>query len=830
MDNKAYDGQEFPVRGYRPIALTLTGFKGIRSGLGRDTLRLDLEALAGDATLVAIAGANGRGKTTVMDNLHPYLVMPSRAGSDGLGAFSYYDHVFLPESQKELTWEHRGHRYKSQLVFRVNGKRKTEAFLFEQSGSQWKPVVLADGTVSDGKVDIYEQAVRELLGPPETFFTSVFSAQGKRPLSSYRNGEIKGLLADLLGLDQVRQQGERAAETARLLKNGLAVIRQEQAGEATEIARLAGQLSSLADSDAVLSRTLAEREAAARSLEAARASEAVVMADSQAAAETDKRRTDLSVERDRAAGGARAALQRVADEIGRLDVRAGALAQRAAARKRQHAEQRARLVRQRDAHRQSCAGAGRVAWASRKLVVAEQAAQLRAGRATTAQALADKADQLRGKVRLLTQQIEGIEREAGLVSLRHADLQRRIGLTAEVPCVGTDLQGRCKLLGDARDAQALLPSVDGQIAALRERRRAAEAERAGLSEELRPMAEAAELRNVAERRLELASARWSGLARLAAREGEMRQAQAALAAVEAELGVLPDDAPAEADEEVADRADIEAARTRLIAERDGVNAERDASIGRIAAAIAALPAAFDRGRLDLARRASVAAEVGLRSAEQAYLAAVRVQERQAALQAQHGRVSGEAAVSSARASNVESELSGWTLLARCLSNDGVIALDIDDAGPTLAGLANDLLLACYGRRFTLEIRTQVATAKGEMREGFDIVVHDGDGGESKSVTLLSGGERVWINECLTRAIALYLAGSAGREYSTLFCDEADGPLDPGRKRMFMDMKREVIRLGGYQREFFVSQTPELTAMADKVIDLDAFVLPEGAAK
>jgi exonuclease SbcC len=39
--------------------------------------------------------------------------------------------------------------------------------------------------------------------------------------------------------------------------------------------------------------------------------------------------------------------------------------------------------------------------------------------------------------------------------------------------------------------------------------------------------------------------------------------------------------------------------------------------------------------------------------------------------------------------------------------------------------------------------------------------------------------------------------------------------------MFMAMKREVLRLGGYQREFFVSQTPELTATADAVIDLDA---------
>ena len=56
---------------------------------------------------------------------------------------------------------------------------------------------------------------------------------------------------------------------------------------------------------------------------------------------------------------------------------------------------------------------------------------------------------------------------------------------------------------------------------------------------------------------------------------------------------------------------------------------------------------------------------------------------------------------------------------------------------------------------------------------------------------------------------------------TLFCDEVDGALDADRKRMFMAMKREVLKLGGYEREFFVSQTPELTIMADAVIDLDA---------
>src|SRR5205807_482061 len=42
-------------------------------------------------------------------------------------------------------------------------------------------------------------------------------------------------------------------------------------------------------------------------------------------------------------------------------------------------------------------------------------------------------------------------------------------------------------------------------------------------------------------------------------------------------------------------------------------------------------------------------------------------------------------------------------------------------------------------------KTLVETAKGEAREGFDIVVHDAESGESKSVTQMSAGERVWIS-------------------------------------------------------------------------------------
>jgi exonuclease SbcC len=85
---------------------------------------------------------------------------------------------------------------------------------------------------------------------------------------------------------------------------------------------------------------------------------------------------------------------------------------------------------------------------------------------------------------------------------------------------------------------------------------------------------------------------------------------------------------------------------------------------------------------------------------------------------------------------------------------------------------------------------------------------------------MSGGEKIWINESLVRAIALYLSLHAGRVYSTLFSDEVDGPLDTDRNRMFMAMKREILRIGGYQQEFFITQTPELSALADFTISLD----------
>jgi exonuclease SbcC len=247
----------------------------------------------------------------------------------------------------------------------------------------------------------------------------------------------------------------------------------------------------------------------------------------------------------------------------------------------------------------------------------------------------------------------------------------------------------------------------------------------------------------------------------------------------------------------------------------------DAALAAIAERLCGLPPLPDPAIAAATVKAAQEAQQGMAEAERRHIAAVSAAAAtQGQLQAARAALDGLRDVRPA-IGHQEAEVAMWSALSKGLGPDGVVALCIDDVGPTLSSLANELLLSCYGPRFTVSIATQIESAKKELKEGFDIIVFDAQTHSAKSVSLMSGGERIWINAALTRAIAIYLAQSAGQRYQALFTDEADGPLDVERKRMFVAMKREVLRLGGHEQEFWVSHTPELWTLADLVIDLES---------
>lgn len=803
-----------------PLQLTLKGFIGIRSGLNREEVTIDFDALAGDAQLVAIVGHNGAGKSTILDNVHPFRVMPSRAGGYGPTSFSYYDQTYGTEAKKELTWDHDGACYRSIILIKNSGKtRKQECYLQKlTSTGQWAAATLADGTPCDGKTEAYDRAIEEILGTPEMFFTAAFACQGRRTLADYPNGDIKALMSDLLGLERYQNLSTQAREVVKALTNRKAAMSDRVARMPVLRARLDTERNAAADERVEIASLEIARDAAVTAQrEAARR-----LAEAQSAhaesAQTERRRDTLKAQLRTAEEREQADMEsaRSSSEAGQNGVRqAISLAKRSVDRaaldlaeaNRALADAR-HIIGQRDSIE---AAAQRLSVIDAEIAAAREAV-------TAAEQGAKEYQEARNAQTLAESELQSIQREGHAIKDACQSLRDRAGLIDDVPCKGTDLQGRCKLLAEANTAATTLPAKEEELEAKRAERTAAaeriESAAARVAETIDAVALLIKARAAAHE-LEDEARRLTAVAAAKASLDEAVATEAALARNVDACHVLHREALVQVDSLEADllmRADalkdqLGDIAARALAEKQTIQTEIDA-----------LPPTNTEQLLQ--------AEETHRTAEAAVL------NQQSALEMRRQSVARHDASALATLAEIESladdvrraerldvEIAHYTVLSKALGRDGIVALCIDDAGPTLASIANDLLTACYGPRFTVAIQTQEETASGTVKETFDIRVFDAERDDVKSVSAVSGGERIWINEAMTRAIALYQAQSSGRSYGCLFSDESDGALDPQKKRQFVDMKRKVLELGGYRREFFISHTPAIVEVADAVIDL-----------
>ncbi|MQA40654.1 SMC family protein [Rugamonas aquatica] len=805
-----------------PYLLTLEGFTGIRDGLGREAITLDFESLCAGAQLIALAGPNGRGKSTILDNMTPYLIMPSHV-KGALTGFSYYQHVCLPTARKLLEWgASDGQRYRSEVLIRSGQRNRTEAFLTRRCAGGWEPVCIADGTRSNGSVESYERCVAALIGSAATYFTSTFAAQCKRQLYTYENHEIKSLLADLLDQQQVRQVGKQAAEVVRLLRAGMLTLRHQLDGATAEAEAAAQTAAALPQARLAVGAAAKARDLRRGALEQSQRDLVQLRARFQSQARLIAQRDAMLQQRRELIGNGRKALAGIDQALEREQLGLSKLGTRATQRRQLEQQQATTLAARRMQLDGLLLQGATIARAARRLQLAQRSVQLRQQRVQHVQRERERAAGIEHERQLLQQQLNGIEREAGKAALDAEALTVRHRLTGQVPCSGMAMQAACQLLGEANQAKALLPSAQASVARLARQRASLQADIAAKCKLAAPLLPALAASRC-EALLRRATVRSSTYAGRSALHPQLVQAVAERARLNTELAQARATSHACGTQEHAERQTHEQAIARLgkqkaseaaryrrqLDQLDKALAEcepevRSDQVGRAAAAVD--QAADELAQAEHALAAATSEQ--LRAAESAQLAAV-LERRRRALQRS--------------VSQVEDHIATWTLFAKCTGNDGLVALLIDDAGPALSSLANELLLACYGGRFTLAIATQVQSGEG-WREGLAIMVHDADRGTSKNVELMSPGERVWINECLTRGIALYLAQQQSMRHLALFSDELDGALDPDRKRMFMDMKRTVLRIGGYRQEFFITQTPELAAMAEVKIDLDHYRL------
>lgn len=794
----------------KPIHLFLKQFKGLKAGAGLNEIRLDLSTLPNG--LIAITGKNGMGKTTILDNLHPYRLMPYKlreAKEWSPNSFSYYDHTF-GEAVKELIFEHGDQIYKS-LILIDTDRKKQEAYLFQKVGEAWSPL-------NDGKTRTYDAAIESVVGSPSLFFSSVFRGQDARKLSSYPRSEILNIVCELLNIDHIKDHGEKARYVAAELSRDMDAILRERDTLQTLVddadTRIRQELvdneqlldvvdSEIADYKAELE-ALQQKRHDAEIAQAARVEAgkrlAVLLTRKQ---ELEEELASINTTEAVDLAEARAAVKRINDQIDVTDANNKSCSRRLA-------DLQAEIM---EIETATAGLPEKVAAAAARLKELDDAAK-KAAEATDAKREEAKAMQARStECRLLDTQIKG----AGQVL---EDLKQRAAMLDTLDCRADSsswVNDACPLLVNAVEARDAIAGKAAQIEELEQKRlmvATAEEDLARLNSEGLALKQAQDraAADLAEAMEEI-----KGLNELAAKGARLNALKEQIAPVNEQLSTLVTRQYELTDEKAVAEDKLTAITLGTSLKRDRVQQAQAGLLSQITELQQALvndPALL--AGIEESEKLTSRALADKETRRQALIE--KVGELKAGL-AKSDQYKGKICELMARFTRIGNEQAAWNIITQACSNDGIIQFEIEDAGPVIASIANDLLNACYGPRFSVRIETQAAKSDGGLKETFDITVFDAERDELKSIKDMSGGETCWVEDSITRAIALYNAQQSAAEFGTLFTDEKDGALDSERKTEFLDIKRRAMEVGAHTREFFISQTPELVEMADARIVL-----------
>lgn len=835
--------------------------RGIGMPFRSSEVSIDFDALP--EGLVALVGDNGSGKSHLLE---------LSAGATLFRTFASYneslaDHVApgVRDAVSELVFSIGPDRFRATLQIDPSfggGRGKSEAYLAKAAGDSWIPV-------AGPLVREYDEAIAKILPSRELFLASVFACQGgEGSFFGLAKADRKTLFSSMLGLAHLQEKSELSRSRAQSVLSKLERTREDISSAEARTLRvadleqaIAAKTETLTALDAQLSAARSTLEGAASALSTAK--EALSRAEAEAAA-TARDRARIESERDQAqqkVGALTVRLEQITATLGSADevrsaaarlveldeeIRQAREAEREASEKLRPVDaqiatleaQRATLVA--DHKRlsveleQAKAAAARVDAASTlERDMADQQAQL-AKAAAELEAIAAQEPEAEVAAEAET----AIAEKRRSLEARRSDLSPRKALLAQIPGV-PECEG-CPLTANARQARDTLAEVEAELAALpsvagtpaRDALRAL-GERERRFSGQRSLAQQWIAENAP--KLERLSLDRGEAAKVPALEAKLSGIAGEGAAVRAQL-----DERREVANDLSAQQTTSARRLREIAESRQALAETAGKLERIAAAeaqrsevetalssakasaLAASAALTDLPALDLATPldavAAATLEVGRASDRVATADAnanvvrgelARLTGEREAL----GSPSEELTLLRRREGELVRDSADWSLLERALGRDGVQALAIDAAGPTVSALANDLLSSCYGPRFSLSLETTAQTKDGKkQREVFDVRILDAEAGREAKQG--SGGEAVILDEALRLALAIFNTQRSGVPMRTLWRDETTGALSPENADRYVAMLRRAMELGGFERCLFIAHAEQVWSQAD----------------
>lgn len=783
-----------------PLTLELTGFKGVRSAYGVDKKIWDFSDIPDGR--IALAGPNGSAKSTLLQNLHPYLLMPDKVKSYSPKSFSYYNECYSNNACKDLTWLHYNGKIFRSLVEIDAARRKTKAYLYVQNGETWE--VFAN--TQDGNVEVYNQAIEDLLGSPRMFFTYVFRSQRARRLSGYTKGEMETLLTELLDISDLKEK----AWEAGYIEDALIAKRDAMLAESSALTAIVSR-----EDEKKAEKEAAEKKAAELLTEMQRIDE---QAKTEEAALKDIE-VKISLQEEALKGKQKIEVE-IADKEKVLN------------------ELKSSLQAKKDLYN------GKY----KTTKINEQNARALVNKAPELKKIADDRQKIAAEIdevkkliekddvdiTSLTEKLNVISSIEAQIKSKENELQKirldrknkidvlkaeiknaesKVALLSEVPCGNSPEAALCKFPQDALKAKEKLPVLYESL----KNTEAPDPKEADIEAEIESLGKEIALKGKVETKIKalreskgILSKKLSGL------EDNIRKADEALKDIS-----LVEDAEKKIEALAKEVVDILSEGKTVVGEIEAQIAKAETEIKALREQLAAIQEdktlAFQKQTIESSiisikksvddkRREESAVQVSLGA-----IAEVLKQVEDAKLKLSHVN---------SQVETLNAEIREWKIVADRI--EGIIPLEIDDAGPAISAITNDLLLSCYGPRFTVKISTQDFTADGKnMKDDYDIIVYDAERGESKSLADMSGGQELWIEDAITKGTCLFKTSRSGKQYLGLFSDEKDGAFDENKKLEYVDMKSRVLELGGFKREFFISHSEAVQSRADHVIKMAA---------
>jgi DNA repair protein SbcC/Rad50 len=766
-------------------SLRLKGFIGIKRGLGLDEIEVDFRNTAG---LVAFAGSNGLGKSTILENLHPYNTLASRSGA-------LFNHVCRRDAEKELSFAYNGSRYRTLLKIDAQSG-KSEGFIWKNGES-----------LVNGKIRDYAKKINEIFGSENLFFNSVFCSQNATKLSDMTTGQLKSLFAEFLRLDRLQGYEETAKQVINVLTGKVSQIdvnlqafqNRLESVTATkdEISRLmllkAEQKSYKADAtdklqDNQVSRdklkeTIARNEVLCKQSDEMR----------KILANVEDARDKEGYEAEQSLAKLRAQYQQLTREIAEADgILSGEAAIHAHAENKKAVEELIESISASLEHM-----ADEVTAAQKTVTELEKDVQEHKNRLKQTENDATLAD-INRDISVIKQQIIACNNQMAALDKRHPEctiggcsfIVSALQAQEELPV----LNDRLKQLQISRENRTteLEAVVNEIIAHIAEKESALKQFRVRLNELITAQSakrqelaikrrELSQYQNVAEKQAALAVAKSKKEDRLKALEENKTQGQSISEAWNTKKAALDDQIAEQRKKLAAIKIDTSAVEELKAIEKEIQIVSE--SIKTTETAIADTSTKIDTLQGELS---------GMQEAEEQL------------------RKTNEDKI------RVNADIADWTYIKNACGKNGLQAMEIDGAAPIITGFANDLLSRAFGSLYTVKFRTQ----DDEGKECLDIITITDDG-EEVLLDNLSGGQRVWILMALRLAMTLLSKEKGGRNFQTAFFDEMDGALDSDNAVNFVNLYKSFMDIGHFETIPFISHKPECRSMADHVLMFEA---------